>query len=99
MAGIKIPAIFAKRRPLTAGYCCSELISHVAHFGRAAIQFPDQLYADPGNRFWRAIHEAGITRRYQPGEFASPIDFAIGFTDLSKTGASTKFSSAPILMA
>ncbi|SCB54749.1 Uracil DNA glycosylase superfamily protein [Bradyrhizobium shewense] len=24
-------------------------------------------YAHPGNRFWRAIHEAGITpRRYQP---------------------------------
>jgi len=45
-------------------------------------------YAHPGNRFWRAIHEAGITpRRYQPGEFASLIDLGIGFTDLSKSGA------------
>ncbi|UFW56597.1 mismatch-specific DNA-glycosylase [Bradyrhizobium diazoefficiens] len=45
-------------------------------------------YAHPGNRFWRAIHEAGITpRRYQPGEFASLLDLGIGFTDLSKTGA------------
>lgn len=45
-------------------------------------------YAHPGNRFWRAIHEAGITpRRYQPGEFASLIDLGIGFTDLCKTGA------------
>ncbi|MDF0516071.1 mismatch-specific DNA-glycosylase [Bradyrhizobium yuanmingense] len=45
-------------------------------------------YAHPGNRFWRAIHEAGITpRRYQPGEFASLIKLGIGFTDLSKTGA------------
>lgn len=45
-------------------------------------------YAHPGNRFWRAIHEAGITpRRYQPGEFASLIALKIGFTDLSKTGA------------
>lgn len=45
-------------------------------------------YAHPGNRFWRAIHEAGITlRRYQPGEFASLIALGIGFTDLSKTGA------------
>ena len=45
-------------------------------------------YAHPGNRFWRAIHEAGITpRRYQPGEFASLIELGIGFTDLSKSGA------------
>ncbi|QIO32070.1 mismatch-specific DNA-glycosylase [Bradyrhizobium sp. 1(2017)] len=44
-------------------------------------------YAHPGNRFWRAIHEAGITpRRYQPSEFASLIELGIGFTDLSKTG-------------
>ncbi|MDD1529637.1 mismatch-specific DNA-glycosylase [Bradyrhizobium sp. WBOS7] len=45
-------------------------------------------YAHPGNRFWRAIHEAGITpRRYQPSEFASLIVLGIGFTDLCKTGA------------
>jgi TDG/mug DNA glycosylase family protein len=45
-------------------------------------------YAHPGNRFWRAIHEAGITpRRYQPSEFAALIDLGIGFTDLSKSGA------------
>ena len=44
-------------------------------------------YAHPGNRFWRAIHEAGITpRRYQPGEFAALIELGIGFTDLSKSG-------------
>nr|WP_247971606.1 mismatch-specific DNA-glycosylase [Bradyrhizobium sp. 195] len=45
-------------------------------------------YAHPGNRFWRAIHEAGITpRRYQPGEFAALIELGVGFTDLCKTGA------------
>ncbi|SPP93664.1 Glycosylase [Bradyrhizobium vignae] len=45
-------------------------------------------YAHPGNRFWRAIHEAGITpRRYQPSEFASLIELGIGFTDLCKTDA------------
>ena len=45
-------------------------------------------YAHPGNRFWRAIHEAGITpRRYQPGEFAALMELGIGFTDLSKSGA------------
>lgn len=45
-------------------------------------------YAHPGNRFWRAIHEAGITpRRYRPDEFAGLITLGIGFTDLSKSGA------------
>ncbi|WGD54419.1 mismatch-specific DNA-glycosylase [Bradyrhizobium sp. CB1650] len=45
-------------------------------------------YAHPGNRFWRAIHEAGITpRRYQPSEFAVLLELGIGFTDLSKSGA------------
>ena len=45
-------------------------------------------YAHPGNRFWRALHEAGITpRRYQPSEFASLLELGIGFTDLSKSGA------------
>ncbi len=57
-------------------------------------------YAHPGNRFWRAIHEAGITlRRYQPGEFAALIELGIGFTDLSKSGASTNSSSTIILSA
>ncbi|MCC8981756.1 mismatch-specific DNA-glycosylase [Bradyrhizobium acaciae] len=45
-------------------------------------------YAHPGNRFWRALHEAGITpRRYRPDEFAALLELGIGFTDLSKTGA------------
>jgi TDG/mug DNA glycosylase family protein len=57
-------------------------------------------YAHPGNRFRRAIHEAGITpRRYQPDEFAALIALDIGFTGLSKSGASTNSSSAPILIA
>lgn len=47
-----------------------------------------QYYAHPGNRFWRALHEAGITpRRYQPSEFAALLELGIGFTDLSKSGA------------
>ena len=45
-------------------------------------------YAHPGNRFWRALHEVGITeRRYEPGEFAALLKLGIGFTDLSKSGA------------
>lgn len=53
-------------------------------------------YAHPGNRFWRAIHEAGITpRRYQPDEFAGLIELGIGFTDLSKSGAGMDRQIAP----
>jgi double-stranded uracil-DNA glycosylase len=45
-------------------------------------------YAHPGNCFWRALYEAGITpRRHQPSEFASLLELGIGFTDLSKSGA------------
>ena len=57
-------------------------------------------YAHPGNRFWRAIHEVGITpRRYQPGEFTLLIEPGIGFTDLSRSGVSTNSSSTLILIA
>jgi G:T/U-mismatch repair DNA glycosylase len=36
-------------------------------------------YAHPGNRFWRTIHETGITpRQYQPHEFPSLLDLGIG---------------------
>jgi TDG/mug DNA glycosylase family protein len=47
-----------------------------------------QYYAHPGNRFWRAIHEVGITpRRYAPHEFPALLALGIGFTDLCKSGA------------
>jgi TDG/mug DNA glycosylase family protein len=45
-------------------------------------------YAGPGNRFWRTIHEVGITpRRYEPHEFTALLKLGIGFTDLCKLGA------------
>jgi len=45
-------------------------------------------YAHPGNRFWRTIHEVGITpRRYQPHEYLSLLNLRIGFTDMCKTGS------------
>jgi TDG/mug DNA glycosylase family protein len=35
--------------------------------------------AHPGNRFWRTIHEAGITpRRYEPREFPDLLKLGIG---------------------
>jgi double-stranded uracil-DNA glycosylase len=45
-------------------------------------------YAHPGNRFWRTLHEVGITpRRYQPHEFPSLLKLGVGFTDMCKVGA------------
>jgi TDG/mug DNA glycosylase family protein len=45
-------------------------------------------YAHPGNRFWRTIHEVGITqRRYAPYEFSALLELGIGFTDLCKLGS------------
>jgi TDG/mug DNA glycosylase family protein len=45
-------------------------------------------YAHPGNRFWRTIHEVGITpRRYEPHEFSSLLKLGIGFTDMCKLGS------------
>jgi double-stranded uracil-DNA glycosylase len=44
-----------------------------------------QYYAGPGNRFWRTLHEVGLTPRVlAPAEFASLTQFGIGLTDLVK---------------
>ena len=43
-------------------------------------------YANPGNMFWRALEETGITpRRYQPSEFRALLDLKIGLTDVAKS--------------
>lgn len=40
-------------------------------------------YAHPGNRFWRVLHEAGITDRlYAPEEDEALLELGIGFTNL-----------------
>jgi double-stranded uracil-DNA glycosylase len=45
-------------------------------------------YAHPGNRFWRTIHQVGLTPRlYEPHEFPALLALGIGFTDLCKSGA------------
>ena len=44
-------------------------------------------YAHPGNRFWRVIHEVGITPRLlSPHEYPEMLSLGIGFTDMSKVG-------------
>ena len=43
-------------------------------------------YAHPGNRFWRALHEAGVTPRlFLPHEFPLLGDLGVGLTDICKT--------------
>lgn len=42
-------------------------------------------YAHPGNLFWRALFEVGLTpRRLAPVEFPQLLDQRIGLTDLAK---------------
>ena len=42
-------------------------------------------YAHPQNRFWRALHEAGLTpRRLAPAEFPLMPGFGLGLTDIAK---------------
>jgi TDG/mug DNA glycosylase family protein len=43
-------------------------------------------YANPGNRFWRTLHEVGLTPRLmRPDEDATLPEHGIGLTDLVKT--------------
>ena len=42
-------------------------------------------YAHPGNRFWRALHEAKITPRlFTPQEYPALLALGIGLTDICK---------------
>lgn len=42
-------------------------------------------YAHPGNLFWRALHQSGLTpRRLLPAEFPQLPGYGIGLTDLAK---------------
>jgi double-stranded uracil-DNA glycosylase len=47
-------------------------------------------YADPTNKFWRILHETGLTpRRLTPEMEGSVADHGIGLTDLVKLHAGT----------
>ena len=42
-------------------------------------------YAGPGNRFWRTLHETGLTpAELAPAEFARLPEYGIGLTDICK---------------
>ncbi len=52
--------------------------------GRASAQ-AGAYYAGPGNKFWRILHEVGLTPcRLAAREFASLLEHGIGLTDLAK---------------
>jgi TDG/mug DNA glycosylase family protein len=45
-------------------------------------------YAGRGNRFWRTLHEVGLTpRQFAPEEDSNLLALHIGLTDMSKLGA------------
>ncbi len=45
-------------------------------------------YAKPGNRFWRTLHEVGLTPRlFAPEEYPLLLPLGIGLTDLAKSSA------------
>jgi TDG/mug DNA glycosylase family protein len=45
-------------------------------------------YAHPQNKFWRALHEVGLTdRRLDCSEFALLPQFGVGLTDIAKTAS------------
>jgi double-stranded uracil-DNA glycosylase len=43
-------------------------------------------YAGPGNKFWRTLHEVGLTpnRALRPCEFRELLSYGIGLTDMAK---------------
>lgn len=46
-----------------------------------------QYYAGRGNRFWRILHETGLTdRQLLPSEWRRLPEYGIGLTDLAKGG-------------
>jgi len=43
-------------------------------------------YAHPGNRFWRTLHDTGVTPRlFAPREYPLLLDLGAGLTDFCKT--------------
>lgn len=62
---------------LTTVFCGSAASSASARLGA--------YYAGPGNRFWPALFEAGLTPTlFAPAEFRRLREFGIGITDLAK---------------
>jgi TDG/mug DNA glycosylase family protein len=64
--------------------------------GRVSANRP-LYYAGPGNRFWRTLHEVGLTPvELRADDYSKLLDYGIGLTDLEKgaCGADTKLKPA-----
>ncbi len=54
------------------------------------------FYAHPGNRFWRTLHETGITPvTIAPGDYRLLLKYRCGLTDVCKTQAGSDESLHP----
>jgi TDG/mug DNA glycosylase family protein len=78
MSEHKLPDLLAPNlRVIFVGTAAGERSAALGHY-----------YAGRGNRFWRTLHEVGITpRRFEPREFRELLALGIGLTDMSKLGA------------
>jgi TDG/mug DNA glycosylase family protein len=77
-AAHKLPDLLAPSlRVVFVGTAASRRSAELGHY-----------YAGPGNRFWRTLHEVGLTpRRLAPAEFRDLLALGIGLTDMSKEGS------------
>ncbi len=58
------------------------------HPPRHGFRREQAYYAKPGNRFWRTLHEVGLTPRlFAPEEYRLLLPLGIGLTDLANPSA------------
>lgn len=78
MSDYKLPDLLAPNlRIVFVGTAAGKRSAELGHY-----------YAGRGNRFWRTLHEVGLTPRlFEPSEFRDLLPLGIGLTDMSKLGA------------
>lgn len=80
-----------KSGPLPPDHCVPDLLASglkVVFCGTALGRVSAErraYYANPGNFFWRTLHNTGLTpERVRPEDYASLLPYGIGLTDLCK---------------
>jgi len=78
MTAHKLPDLLAPNlRVIFVGTAAGKRSADLGHY-----------YAGPGNRFWRTLHETGLTPRiFAAEEDGNLLDLGIGLTDMSKLGS------------
>lgn len=78
MTAHKLPDLLAPNlRIIFVGTAAGKRSAELGHY-----------YAGRGNRFWRTLHEVGLTpRQFTPKEDRDLLTLGIGLTDMSKLGA------------